>query len=60
MFLHYDRILGEQKVAPQDMGFQMLPQTPRPGTATNMLTDVTDQDITGTSHAMHEYVYDST
>ena len=38
------------------MGFQMLPQTPRPGTATNMLTDVTDQDITGTSHAMHEYV----
>ena len=46
-------------MAPQDMGFQMLPQTPRPGTATNMLTDVTDQDITGTSHAMHEYVYNS-
>lgn len=58
------RILGEQKVVPQDVGFQILSldgdgeaavtsSAARPTTATN-LTDVTDQDITGTAQALHK------
>lgn len=47
------RILGKQLVAPQDLGFQYV-ETPRPASVSaNLLTDITDTDISS-SHAVHE------
>ncbi|ELU07263.1 hypothetical protein CAPTEDRAFT_190185 [Capitella teleta] len=47
------RILGRQMVPPQDLGFQIV-ETPRPASVSaNLLTDVTENDIS-TSHSLNE------
>ena len=53
VFLYLFRVRGFQALAHQELGFQYVEQSPRPGTASNMLVDVTEQDISD-AHTANE------